>query len=371
MQTTVVTARLAEAAALLVRLMPGRPAFAAHAGVLLTADDDGIELAATDGELTARVRVPGFGHEPGAALVSRRGFAATTAAIDSAEIRLMAEGSRLAVRTPNARFALPLLDRVGYTPPAQPPAVVGTIDGGLLRSAAVPVAGAASQKDALPIFTAVRVRSEGDRLELVATDRFRMAMAAPAWSPAAPAGVDALVPAGFLAEAARQAAGSGDVAIHADGDRFGFSFGGISVFGHVLAQAFPDDQVRRLFLAEPEAEAGLDAGELAGAVERAALYAGARGRVSLQLGGGVIMVRGSDEQAGESEESVKATVRGGLISRTYQARYLLDALRGFTGGPVVLRMQAGIRPTVFARPEGADPRELRYLVVPLRLARDE
>jgi DNA polymerase III subunit beta len=366
---TVITARLAEAAALLVRVLSRRETSVATSAVLLTARADSLELAGTDGHVTARVTVPCTGYETGQALVSRRGLAATVAALDSAldaaETRLTTEGSRLAIRTPHARFAMPRLDRAALSPLDELPGAVGTIDGKSLRAAAIPVAGAANQSDALPIFTAVRLHGQDGRLSMVATDRFRIAAAAPAWSPTGE--IDAVVPAEFLAGMLKPAGSGTTITLHADTQRFGLSWPGVSIHCGTLAQPFPDEQVRRLFAAEPEGTATVDAASLAAAVARATHYCGPHGRVSLHLGDGIVTVKGSDESSGESEETLKATVQGGWCTATYNSGYLTDALRGFSGGPVMLQIQAGIRPTVFRDPGDDDPTGLHYLIAPLRL----
>ncbi|MFD1044184.1 hypothetical protein ACFQ1S_00525 [Kibdelosporangium lantanae] len=94
-------------------------------------------------------------------------------------VRLAVEGTRLAVRTPNARFALPLLEADVHPGVPVTPPLAGTVDGELLASALTTVAATASRDDALPLFTGVRVRADGDRLVLAATDRYRMALASP------------------------------------------------------------------------------------------------------------------------------------------------------------------------------------------------
>ncbi len=146
---------LAEAAARLARLLPVRATGPAHAGVLLRADGDGLLLVAADGEVSARLRVPAVVHGRGEVLVSRRGLAETVAALGTPEIRLVAEGSRLAVRTPGARFALPSLGtrdgRDAHRVAAALPRRAGQVAGSALRAAVAPVAGAASREHALPI----------------------------------------------------------------------------------------------------------------------------------------------------------------------------------------------------------------------------
>jgi hypothetical protein len=73
--------------------------------------------------------------------------------------------------------------------------------------------------------------------------------------------------------------------------------------------------------------------------------------------------------AGESEETVKAVVRGDHVSRFYQSRLVLDALRSVAGHTVLMRIQAGLRATEFTALPGTEPAvDLRYLVVPMRPA---
>jgi DNA polymerase-3 subunit beta len=384
LDVTAPTAPLAEAATRMSRLLPARSVQPAHAAVLLHADEAGVLLVATDGELTVRVRVPTTTHEPGEAVVSRRRLADTLAALNEPHVRLLADGAHLAVRVPGARFALPQLGGTRPTP-ARLPRAVGTIAGAHLRAAAVPVAGAASREHALPVFTGVRLRSHDERLWLLATDRYRLASASVPWQPASgsagPAGtvasaasdavagplVDALVPAAAFAEAAKQAGRADRVVVHADRDLFGLAWDGGSVVTATLGTPFPDAQLDRLLSVIPDCVIEVEADALAGAVDRASRYADVHGRVVVQAIDGAVLVRASDARGGESEETVKATLRGAHVTRIYQARLLADALRAAARHTVEMRVQAGIRPTEFAVTAGEQPAtHLRYLVVPMR-----
>src|SRR5262249_2647585 len=144
------------------------------------------------------------------------------------------------------------------------------------------------------------------------------------------------------------------------------SWPGLSVVGGILGHPFPDDQAARLLHAEPEVHTLVDAGDMLGTIERVAVFAGSEARVSVQFSDGVLIVRGRDEAAAEAEEAVKANVEGALLTQIYQARFLVDALRGFANGPVTPNVQSGTRPTVLGRPSGHDPVNLRQVIVPLR-----
>lgn len=364
---TAQTTALAEAAARVARLLPARPLQSALAGVLLTADERGLQLRATDGELTVRARVPATVNVDGSVVVSRRVFGDTLAALHTPEVRLAVEGSRLAVRTSTARFALPVIG--GEFPPcAGLPPLVGEVNGADLRRAALPVAGAASREHALPIFTGVRLRSDGERVTMLATDRYRMASASVPWRPAvAGARVDALVPAVVLAELAKQAGRADRVAVHTDGQLFGLAWADGSVVVTTLDSPFPDTQLDRLLDLAAECTIEVDADALAGALDRAAAYGGAHSRVTVGVGDGCLVLRANDPLAGEAEETVKASVHGDHPTRSYQARLLADALRPFACRTVLVRVQDGMRPTVFSSAPAEEPDfDLRYLVVPMR-----
>lgn len=185
MDVTAPVARLATAAALMLRLLTARSLQPSHAGALLRADDTGLHLIGTDGEVVVHLRVPATVHTPGEVVVPRRAVAETLTALDAADARLTVQGGRLAIRVPGARFALPSLP--GATPPTVPlPPAHGTVTGDDLRTAAVPVAGAASREHALPMFTGVRLRTHDTALTLLATDRFRLATASIPWHAALP-----------------------------------------------------------------------------------------------------------------------------------------------------------------------------------------
>ncbi|AXB45718.1 DNA polymerase III subunit beta [Amycolatopsis albispora] len=349
MDLTASTPALAAALADAVRLLPsGGP------GLLLRADAHGLVLAGNDHERPVRLACTALTHTDGEVLVPARPLAETVKVLDEPEVRLVVEGSRLAIRTARGRFALPLLDRELYLDGGELP-VVGEIDGALLSRALAPVSATAARDDALPMFTGVRVSSSARGLSLLASDRFRMAAADLPWTGGE---VDALVPAGLLAEVGKQV--SGTVAVHADVNRFGLSWGRSTVATAVLDGGFLTEG--SISMGAVETRLTVAADELAAAVRRTSLYAGPRGVVTLDVQDGTIRVAGTDPRAGEAEELVKSTVDGNRAAPSYQARYLLDALRPFSGGDTTLALQPGLRATLLT----ADSTPLRYYVMPMQ-----
>lgn len=350
MDVTAPAHRLSAAVSAASRLLPAR------AGLRLRADAAGLTVAGNDPDLAVRFDCPATAHTDGSVAVPAAPLAETLKMLDSELVRLVVEGSRLALRVDNARFALPLLSTEAGQPVVEPP-LVSEVDGAAFASALRIVAGTASKDDPLPLFTGVRLQA-GDRLTLTASDRYRMAVARlPLRSPGS---LDVLVPATLLTEAARQAKGT--VGLHAGPGRFGLSWPGGLVATAVLDAGFlSEDSIPS---GAVDTRVSLSADALAAAVRRVGVYAEDRRVLTLEVGDAQVRLASARQDAGEAEETLKAEVSGGRTSPSFQARYLLDALQAFAGERVELSIQPGMRACVLRSAEPGEV-ELTYYLMPM------
>jgi DNA polymerase-3 subunit beta len=351
MDVTAPAHRLSAAVSAAARLLPAR------AGLRLRAGAAGLTVTGSDADLAVRFGCPATTHTGGEVAVPSAPLAETLKVLDADLVRLVVEGSRLALRLDHARFALPLLSAHASPPAAEPPQV-SEVDGTAFASALRIVAGTAARDDPLPLFTGVRVQAAGGRLTLTASDRYRMAVARlPLRSPGA---LDVLVPAVLLSEAARQAAGV--VGLHTGPGRFGLSWAGGLVGTAVLDAGFLSEEAIPSGAVDTTVAVAADA--LAAAVRRVGVYAEDRRVLTLEVGDAQVRLSSARQDTGEAEETLKAEVTGGRTSPSFQARYLLDALHAFTGEHVTLSIQPGMRACVL---RAADPGEveLTYYLMPV------
>jgi DNA polymerase-3 subunit beta len=111
------------------------------------------------------------------------------------------------------------------------PPLTGSVGSDALASAIAQVAIAAGRDDTLPALTGIRIEISGDRLTLVATDRYRLAVRELRWNPTQPdLNTAVLVPARVLGDTARALTSGAEVSI---------SLGGDSLIG--FAGAWPAD----------------------------------------------------------------------------------------------------------------------------------
>ena len=353
MDLTASTRTLATAVSEAARLLPGT-----LASVLLRADASGLTLAGADRERSVRLVCAATVHLDGSAAVPVAPLAETLRMLDTPLVGLVIEGSRLAVRVNGARFALPLLDQSRQPGVTGPPAKVADVDGAALATALRTVAATASRDDSLPLFTGVRLHIADGRLTLVASDRYRMAVAKlPLLMTEGP--LDALVPAALLVEAGRQA--KGVVGLHTEPNRFGLSWAGNAVTTAVLDGGFLSANTINTSAVDTTAEVRADV--LAAAVRRVGLYAESRRILTLEVGDNQLRLASAKQDAGEAEETIKANVLGGRTSPSFQARYLLDLLQPFGSSEVSLSIQPGLRATVVRAVEPGEV-ELTYFAMP-------
>ncbi|MCA1655311.1 MAG: DNA polymerase III subunit beta [Pseudonocardiaceae bacterium] len=169
---------LADAVAWVARSLPSRPPVPVLGGILLDAgsSSDGLTISGFDYEVSATVGVAATIADGGRTLVSGRLLADITRSLPAQPVEIMVDGARVSIACGSAKFSLPTMPVEDYPQlPAMPPHA-GQVAGEVFGLAVSQVAVAAGKDDTLPMLTGVRVEINGDKLTLVATDRFRLAM---------------------------------------------------------------------------------------------------------------------------------------------------------------------------------------------------
>src|SRR5215469_14179648 len=210
---------LGDAVAFASRALPSRPVVPVLSGLLLEARASSLTLSCFDYEVSARVRVDADVTEPGSALVPGRLLAEITRSLPAQPVQFCLDADMVNLTCGRAEFGLVCLPAEDYPalPPSPEPA--GSVDAALLATAVTQVAAAASRDDTLPMLTAVCLDIAGDVLTLAATDRYRVAARDVAFEPAEQGlQARALVPARFLADAARTFAAGVPVTVALGGD---------------------------------------------------------------------------------------------------------------------------------------------------------
>jgi DNA polymerase-3 subunit beta len=366
---------LAEAVGWVARTLPSRPPVPVLAGVRLEADASGsLVLSSFDYEVSARVEVPADVSEPGTVLVSGRLLADISRSLPAKPVEVVAEGSKVSLVCGASRFALLTMPVDEYPALPQMPSAAGSIAGDVLTSAVAQVTVAASRDETLPILTGVRMEIEDDKVTLLATDRYRLAMRELTWNPATPGtSAVALVRARTLSDVAKSLGGGGEVtlALSVDGGQelIGFEAGGRRTTSLLVDGDYP--KVRSLFPAESPVWAVCETASLVEAVRRVALVAERNTPVRLSFTEGQVTLEAGQGDDAQASEALDASLTGDDIAIAFNPQFLLDGLQALSTPFVRLSFTLPTKPAVLtgqAERDGDSDDTYRYLLMPVRMA---
>ncbi|MCL2423294.1 MAG: DNA polymerase III subunit beta [Micrococcales bacterium] len=366
---------LADAVTWTARSLPTRPPVPVLAGVRLEAEADGsLHLSSFDYEVSARSTVAAEVAEPGVVLVSGRLLAEISRSLPDQPVDISLDGTKVAVTCGASRFSLLTMPVEEY--PALPtmPGATGTVDGDVLTHAVAQVTVAASRDDTLPLLTGVRVEMDGEKLTLLATDRYRLALRELVWHPVSPSVSQvALVRARTLTDVAKTLGSSGEVTVALSDtggvDLVGFEVGGRRTTSLLVDGDYPP--VRKLFPDETPIHAIVNRQHLVDATKRVALVTDRNTPVRLSFSEGQVQLDAGQGDDAQASEAIEATLVGEDISVAFNPVYLLDGLGAIDTPFVRLAFTHPTKPVEFtgqAEETGDDVRDYRYLLVPIRFA---
>jgi DNA polymerase-3 subunit beta len=368
---------LADAVAWVARSLPSRPPVPVLGGVLLDAGsgagetDDPLTISGFDYEVSATVGVPATVADGGRTLVSGRLLADITKSLPNHPVEISVEGARMSITCGNARFSLPTMPVEDYPQLPAMPQVVGELAGEVFSEAVGQVAVAAGKDDTLPMLTGVRLELAADRVTLVATDRFRLAMREFAWQPSAEVSETAvLVPARTLAEAAKTLGTSGskvELSLASGDGLLGLAGAGRRTTSRLLDAEFP--KYRQLLPSEHSAAAVVEVSPLVEAIKRVSLVAERGTQVRLEFGEGTLRLSAGGDDEGSAEEELPVEFTGEPVVIAFNPGYLLDGLSAVRTNRAHVSFTTPSRPALIkpADEEGNVIEGYLYLLMPVRL----
>jgi DNA polymerase-3 subunit beta len=215
---------------------------------------------------------------------------------------------------------------------------------------------------------------EGEKITLLATDRYRLALRELTWHAAGPdVSVVALVRARTLSDAARSLGGSAEVtlalATGAGVDLIGFEAGGRHTTSLLVDGDYP--AVRRLFPDETPIHAVVPLAALTEAAKRVSLVAERNTPIRLAFSEGQVVLDAGQGDDAQASEALEAALTGDDITVAFNPQFLLDGLGALATDFVRMSFTHPNKPVEFTGQgslEGDDDRSYRYLLVPIRFA---
>ena len=367
---------LAEAVSWVARGLPARPPVPVLAGVLIEASEEGtLTLSAFDYELSAKVTIAADVLTSGTVLVLGRLLADITRNLPNRPVDVSTEGNKVQVTCGSSRFSLLRMPADDYPTLPAVPQPSGTIAGDAFTQAVAQVSIAADRGDTLPILTGVRMEIDGEKVTLLATDRYRLAMRELTWQPAATdASHIALIPARTLSDTAKALGASGSVELalgsSAGGDGLiGFEAGQRRTTTRLLDGEYP--KVTSIFPSSVDTEAVISTTALVEAVKRVALVAERNTPIRLKFSDGQVTIDAGTGDDAQASEAVESSLTGPEIEIAFNPHFLLDGLGAVGTAYSRLSFTQPSRPAVLsgqAEADGEADESYRYVLMPVRFA---
>lgn len=379
---------LAEAVAWVARSLPTKNTQPVLRAVVITADDNGLEFAGFDYEVSSRVRIGAEVDQPGRVAVAGKLLADIVSNMPAKPVEVTTDQSKMKLRGGAARFELPLMSLDDYPQLPALPEVTGSILPAALAGAVTQVAAAAGRDDTLPMLTGIHMEVQGNHLKLTATDRFRLAVRSLEWNPVSPdVQAKLLIPAKTLLDTARtldthiddpvEIAVGGAGNIGGDG-LFGLHSGARETTTRMLDADFPN--VAPLLPKAHSSIASVEIAPLLESIRRVSLVADRNAQIRLHFREGELALHASGADSGEAQETIPAAFTGAdelLIA--FNAGYLRDGLSVIDTDRVMFGFTEASRPAIMI-PEPAELPEaaadgtyptpethFTYLLMPVRL----
>ena len=382
---------LADAVAWTARALPARPAIPVLACMRLHAGEE-LTLSSFDYDVSAQASVPVVAEEEGTVLVTGRLLAEITRSLPARPVEISADAARATLTCGSATFTLLTMPVEDYpTLPDMPPAA-GSVGSDAFASAVGQSATAAARDDTLPGLTGVRIEIENDRLTLVSTDRYRLAVRELRWNPVRPGlSASVLVPARALLDTARSLTSGAEVLIalglpgeggQAGDGMIGFEGGGRRTTTRLLGGEFPP--YRALLPGNPTAVGELATGPFSEAVKRVALVAERNTALRLSFSPGQAVLEAGTGDEAQATEVLDASYEfhgepdgdqpdaGGFrpegLDAAFNPQYLLDGLSAIDSDTARLAFtRPGKAVLITGKPGPEGETDFRYLLMPIRL----
>jgi DNA polymerase III subunit beta len=355
---------LAQKLAVVSRGVSTRTAVQILGGILIRADGERVELAATDMELSLRTPLDAGVEGNGATVVPGRLLAdlARLLPAGNVEMEYQEEENVLGVRCGPAEYRLNTYSAEDFPRLPDTSAVTThAIEADSFLATIASVGRAVSRDEARPVLTGVLVRFGDGKLVMAATDSYRLSYKETSVAGAIPE-LEAIVPARALEEV-RRLAGAGDsIELGVQENQVLFGIDDTWLTTRRIEGQFPKfDELRPKEFVH---EVVLPRDELLEVVRRTSVMAHRNSPLRLRFSEGEVTVWTQTQDVGEARESLPVRFDGEPLEIGFNADFLRDGIESVEGDEMRLRLIDPLRPGLIQGP--AD--DFWYLIMPIRLA---
>jgi DNA polymerase III subunit beta len=362
LKITVARDELVQKLGIVARAVSTRGTVQVLSGILLSAQDGVLTLAATDMELSLRATLEAQVEGDGAVVIPGKPLVDLARLLPETEVTLEYKPQDGTVQIESGSYTsrLHVFNAEDFPRLPAVDAQLHSIDRDALLETIDRVARSASRDESRPVLTGILVRFEAGKLVMVATDSYRLSVKETQLGEAAPE-LEAIIPARALTELSRLAGGDTvELGVHENHVVFGTGEAWLTT--RRIDGQFPN--YKQLLPESFEVELTLPKAELADVVRRASVLALRNSPLRLRFAEGELTVSAQTQDVGETLESLPVAYSGEEFVIGFNAEFLRDGVESIVGDDVQVKLINPLRPAILEDAAG----DFTYLIMPIRLA---
>ena len=371
MKVEVNSQALADAVAWTTRVIDARPASPILAGVRLEAIDGTLQLSAFNYAISARHHIEAGVDEAGSVLVLGKLLADITKSLPAAKTYLSTDGSTMTITSGKSTFTMQLMPDAEYPDLPVIPSKLGQVDAQTFTQAVTQASVAVSREENRPVLTGIRVQSQGDKVIMSSTARFRLSRSSFTWTPETPdTNATALVRGALLRDVARSLDEHQNIVVDFDTENpslLGFENAGRVSTSQLIDGEFP--AVDRLYADEYPIHAVINKQDLISAIKRVSLVAERNAPIRMAFTSQELTLTAGTADEAQAKEILDIDMDGEDITVAFNPTYLIEGLSAIAEPFVRMKMTTAVKPVEFNGQQESDSEEsmdYRYLLVPMR-----
>lgn len=335
-----------------------------------TANDSMISLVATDLDVSLQTECAAESGRHGSMVLQARKLFEIVRNLPEAEIQFAKEDNdwvKIVCASSEFRIVGQAKEHFPSTPKADQAGV--TIPAAVMNSLINRTVFAITQEESRYALNGALLSSSEGRLQMVATDGHRLALAAASLDQSLDGSADQLkviVPKKALIELAKLTAGvEEDLEFCRDENHLYFQIQNRHLTSRMLAGQFPNYDL--VLPKNNDKSITLNVDKISQAIRRAALMADERSHgVKIDLTNGKLSITSQSADVGEAKEVIALDYTGDNLSIGFNAQYVLDFL-GVVGTDEVTFEFKDEQSPALLRPSGDGQSDYKYVVMPMRL----
>ncbi len=367
MEFSITKSELQNALSIVLKGASTRSTLPVLSGIYVEARTDSLILQATDLELSIQYKTTALIEEEGKTVLPGKLFSDIVKNLADAAVHIEADDSSASITCDTSSFTIKTLSPDDF--PSFP-----TLDAQQLIELPFPlfasmikkVARVVSKDESRAVLTGVLITCEENKLRMVATDSYRLAVTEAEYSNTGGDGFQAVISGAFLLEIAALPKTSSSVQVGIAENQIVITCDETVFINRRIEGNFPN--YKQLLPETFETQAKLDVEYFAGSVKRASLLGSSSSPVKLDLNtdSQTLQVSAATQDVGSAQEIIACEIVGEDVEIAFNYAYILDGLGGITGDEVYFETQSSLKPGILRA--ASDEENYLYLIMPVRIS---